>query len=84
MHEAAHVVAAIDRDIRFNHVAISTPSEWTQNHPSETAIGGMHIDPPPSRWVLPDPLAASKLSSPEAWPRMALCSTTCLRVMWET
>ena len=61
LHEAAHAVAAIDRDIEFRHVTITTPAGWTKDHPDGIALGGLYLDPPASRWVESQPLKAYEM-----------------------
>ena len=61
VHEAAHAVAAIDRSIEFSHIEVLTPAQWTQDHPDGAAVGGLHLAPPPSLWVLPDPVKALEM-----------------------
>lgn len=59
---SAHAVASIDREIEFSHIEIRTPEQWAQGHPDGAAAGGLHLAPPPSSWVLPDPVNALEMA----------------------
>jgi hypothetical protein len=59
VHEAAHAVAALDRGIRFNRVAIKHPSSWVSPPEGGATLGGVEMSASnPSAWVSRNPVHA--------------------------
>jgi hypothetical protein len=59
VHEAAHVVAAVQRRIRFIEVRVLSPDDWVAMHGGDRMSGGVWMsDPDPTNWVPKDPVAA--------------------------
>jgi hypothetical protein len=59
VHEAAHAIAALDREIRFEVVSVLPPDEWEEYAAGGSALGGVRLSyERASEWVRPDPVRA--------------------------
>lgn len=61
VHEAAHAVMAVDRGIPFIRIVVNAPENFDDSHSGGQIAGGLHVAPPPSTWVSPDPYAAFEM-----------------------
>lgn len=61
LHEAAHAVMAIDRDIPFERIAVGTPEYFDATHPDGEVAGGLYVTPPVTTIVQRDPLGALEM-----------------------
>lgn len=61
LHEAAHAIMAIDRDLPFLRIAVGTPEYFDQVVAGREVAGGLYVPNPISEWVQKNPLASFEM-----------------------
>jgi hypothetical protein len=61
LHEAAHAIMAIDRELPFTRITVGTPEYFEPTHVGREVAGGLHVPQPVSDWIQKDPLASYEM-----------------------